>query len=350
MAKEKSIKEEGEKKEKTKTQIALEKLDKDFGTGTVMRMGDAPPDTWKMDVISTGSLKLDLATGIGGFPRGRIIEVYGWESSGKTTLIEHVIAEAQKLGLNAALIDAEHAFDPIYGTAIGIDVDALYISQPMYGEEGLAVTEALINTGEFGVVVIDSVAAMTPKKEIDGDMGDSNLGQQSRMMGQAMRKLAAIADKNNTLLIFINQLREKIGVMFGTPETTSGGNALRFYASMRIDVRKSLDLVHELNTTKFKIVKNKLSEPFRTAKVDVLWGVGFDKVGEVIDLAVEMGIVTQGGKWFTVGEDKFDGAAAFRQMIDDNPEFYQSIKDKVLQKIKDGYQSQRELPKEKESK
>lgn len=342
MAKTKELKEE-----KSRTQLALEKLNKDYGVGTAMRMGDAPPDNWKVDVVSTGSLKIDMATGIGGVPFGRIIEVSGWESSGKTTLIEHIIAEVQKLGKKAAIIDAEHAFDPTYAEKIGVDVEELIISQPDWGEQGLDVAEALIETGEFGVVAIDSVAALTPKKEIEGEMGDSTIGLQSRMMGQALRKLTAIANKNNTLVIFINQMREKIGVLFGTPETTSGGNAIRFYASMRIDMRKSLDLVNELNSTRVKIIKNKLSAPFGTAKVDVLWGVGFDKVGEIIELATEMDIIVQGGKWFTVGESKFDGKAALRQMIDDNPEFLQDIKNQVLQKIKDGYKSPRELPKEK---
>jgi len=349
MAKDKEVKVEEEKK--SKTQLALDKLNKEFGVGTAMKMKDAPVGHWDMDVISTGSLRLDMATGIGGLPRGRIVEIYGWESSGKTTLIEHVIAEAQAKGLQAGLIDAEHAYDPIYGKAIGINNDDLVISQPDYGEQGLTVAEELINTGEFGVIIIDSVAAMTPKKEIDGEMGDSTMGLQSRMMGQAMRKLAAIADNNNTLVIFINQLREKIGVIFGTPETTSGGNALRFYASMRIDVRKSLDLANELNTTKFKIVKNKLSDPFRTAKVDVLWGVGFDKVGEIISLAAEMDIITKGGAgWYTIGENKVQGEENLKALLNDNPEYFQTIKDQVLQKIKDGYESPRELPKEKESK
>lgn len=353
MAKEKKVTvegEEGEKKIKTKIEIALEKLDKDFGKGTVVRMGDSPDSTKKIEVISTGSLKLDLATGVMGVPLGRIIEIYGWESSGKTTLIEHIIAEAQKSypTKKAGLVDAEHAFDPIYAAAIGVDIDNLYLSQPMYGEEGLAVVEALTETGEFSVIVVDSVAALTPRKEIEGEMGDSTIGLQSRMMGQAMRKLAAIAQKSNTCLIFINQLREKIGVMFGSPETTSGGNALRFYASMRIDVRKSLDLVNGLNTTKFKIVKNKVAKPFGTAKVDVIWGVGFDKIKDTLDLATEMGLIVKGGAgWYTIGEDKVQGDEALKQLMADNPEYYKEIVEKVKQKIADGYESPRELPKEK---
>lgn len=339
--------EEKEKKAKTKTQVALEKLDKDFGKGTAMRMGDST-DTRGIDVIPTGSLQLDLATGIGGIPRGRIIEIYGWESSGKTTITEHIIAEAQKLGLQAALVDAEHAFDEIYAASIGVNVDDLIISQPDYGEQGLQVVETLVNTGEFGLIVIDSVAALVPKKELEGDIGDSSIGLQSRMMGQAMRKLTAVASKNNTALIFINQLREKIGVMFGTPETTSGGNALRFYASMRFDVRKSLDIEHDLNRMKVKIVKNKLARPFRSAQIDVIWGKGFDKVKDVVDLAVEMGIVTKAGAgWYTVGEQKVQGDIAFKALLEDNPEFFKEIEDQVKQKIKDGYERPKEEVKSK---
>lgn len=335
---------EGEEK-KSKTQLAMDKLNKDFGAGTIMRMNENPRKD--IQVISTGSLKLDLATGVMGLPLGRIVEIYGPESSGKTTLAINVIAEAQKQGLGAAIVDAEHAYDAGYGEAIGVNNDTLLISQPDYGEQALDVVEALINTGEMGVIVIDSVAALVPKKELEGEHGDSSIGLQSRMMGQAMRKLTAIASKNNTLLIFINQLREKIGVMFGSPETTSGGNALKFYASMRIDARKTLDIAHGLNATKFKITKNKVAPPFYTARVDVLWGIGYDKIGEVIDLAVDMGIIVQSGKWFTVDEGKFDGGDALRQMLEDNPEFYEKIKVQVLQKIEDGYTPARELPKEK---
>lgn len=344
MAKKKEEQEVEEKK--SRTQLALEKLNKDYGAGTAMTMNESPHKD--LDVISTGSLKIDMATGVGGLPRGRIVEILGWESSGKTTIAEGVIAEAQKRGLGAALIDGEHAYDPIYGAALGIDNDKLIISQPDYGEQGLAVAESLIETGEFGVIVIDSVSALVPKKEIEGEMGDSTIGLQSRMMGQAMRKLTAITSKNNTLLIFINQLREKIGVMFGSPETTSGGNALRFYASIRIDVRKSLDLVNELNTTKIKIIKNKVAPPFGTAKIDVLWGKGYDKVGEVLDLAGEMGIIQRGGAgWYTIGEQKIQGDEALRALMEDNPEFYEETRQKVLEGIKNGYKSPRELPKEK---
>lgn len=338
--------EEKEEKKKTKTEIAIAKLDKDFGKGSVVKMGDSNKKR-VFDTIPTGSLQLDLATGIGGWPRGRIIEIYGPESSGKTTIATHAIAEAQKIGLMACLVDAEHAFDPVYAEEIGVDIDELYISQPMSGEQGLNVVVGLIETGEFGVIVIDSVAALVPQKEIDGDIGDSTIGLQARMMGQAMRKITAIAEKYNTLIIFINQLREKIGVMFGSPETTSGGNALKFYASIRVDVRKSLNIEEELNKTTIKLVKNKVGKPFKKAIVDIVWGIGIDRKKEIVDLAVEMEIIEKGGKWFKYEGNQFDGKANFDQMLEDNPEVLPDIEGKVQKRLDDGYERPKEPAKEK---
>lgn len=336
-------KEKEQEKKLTRTQIAMAKLNKDFGAGTVVRMGDHP-ERRVQDVVSTGSLQLDLATGIMGVPLGRIIEIYGWESSGKTTLAEHIMAEGQLAGLQVCLVDAEHAFDPIYAESIGINVDELIISQPDYGEQALEVVDTLISTGEFGIIVIDSVAALVPKKELEGAIGDSTIGLQSRMMGQAMRKFAAIAEKNNTLVIFINQLREKIGVMFGSPETTAGGNALRFYASMRFDVRRTNDVEHDQNITRIKIVKNKLGKPFRTAKINVVYGEGFDKVNDVLVLAAEMGIIVKGGAgWYTIGETKVQGDDNLKALIIDNPEYFEDVKKQVKQKIADGYERPKEV-------
>lgn len=325
---------------------ALAKLNKDLGTGTIGRLGDNP-EWGKVEAISTGSLLFDLATGIRGLPRGRIIEFYGPESSGKTTAALHALAETQKAGFLAAVVDAEHTLDREYAAKLGIDVDNLYVSQPDYGEQALDVVVALCGTGEFGAILIDSVAALTPKKEIEGAMGDSTIGLQARMMGQAMRKLTAIAERTGTTLIFINQLREKIGVMFGSPETTAGGNALKFYASMRVDFRKSVDLVAEANTTTIKIVKNKVAPPFHKVKVDILWGVGYDSAKELLGLAVDMEVVKKGGAWYTVEQDKIQGEDKMMELLADNPEFYENILVKVKEKIANGYQLVREPPKEK---
>lgn len=325
-----------------KTEKLLAKLNKDFGKKSVSSLKDNPIE---IKAIPTGSKRLDMALGIGGIPIGRIVEIYGPESSGKTTLTLHIIAEAQRMGLQCAIIDAEHALDPGYAENVGVDTDNLIINQPMYGEEGLQVAVEMIESGEFGLIVIDSVAALTPKKEIEGEMGDSTIGLQARMMGQALRKITAIAEVHDCCVIFINQLREKIGVMFGSPETTSGGNALKFYASVRIDVRKSLDIEHEANTTTFKVVKNKVAPPFRKAKLDVVWGRGFYREKELLELAVEMGLVEKGGSWYTINEEKIQGDLAVLTLLEDNPEFYKGIEEKVNQKIKDGYQSPREEPK-----
>lgn len=341
-------KEEGKSRNEV-IEKAIAKLEKDYGKNTVVRIGEHP-EVKHLDVISTGSILIDLATGIGGVPRGRIIELLGWESSGKTTIALHMIAEAQKKGLIAAFVDVEHAFDPIYAAQIGVDVEALYFSQPMSAEEGLEVVDTLVKTGQFGIIIIDSVAALVPKKELEGAMGASTIGIQSRLMGQAMRKLTAIAEVNNTLLVFINQIREKIGVIFGSPETTAGGNALKFYASMRFDVRKSLDVENELNTTRVKIIKNKLAPPFGKATVDVIWGGGYDKVKEKIDLGIEMGIISKSGSWYAYGTDKLgQGLEGVRNLFSDNPTFAQEIEDKIKENIKNGYKRLPEPKKEKDS-
>lgn len=337
-----------EERKKTKTELAIAALDKKYGKNTVIKLGDHPLSQ-EVEVIPTGSIQLDLATGIGGVPRGRIVELLGWESSGKTTTALHIIAEAQKKGLQCGYIDVEHTFDAGYAESIGVDVEALYLAQPRTAEEALQIANDLTNTGEFGVIVIDSVAALVPKKELEGEMGASTIGIQSRLMGQAMRKLTAIADINNTLLIFINQLREKIGVLFGSPETTAGGNALKFYASMRFDIRKSLDLENELNTMRIKIIKNKMAPPFGKATIDVLWGVGYDKVRDLIDLGVEMGIISKAGSWYAYGEDKIgQGLDKVRELFESNPELVQEIENKVKQRIKDGYKRPPEPKKEKD--
>lgn len=339
---------EENQEEKSKTQIILDKLNKDFGAGTVARLGDNKK-IGKVDAVSTGSLKLDLATGIGGLPKGRVIEFSGWESSGKTTAAHHVIAEVQKTGKKAAIIDYEHTLDRDYAAKVGVDIEELIVSQPDYAEQGLAVAEGLCQTGDFGVIVFDSVAAMVPKKELEGDFGDSSIGLQARLMGQAFRKLTGLAEKTGTILIFINQLREKIGVMFGTPETTSGGNALKFYASMRLDFRKSINLEGESNTTTIKITKNKVAPPFHKIKIDVIWGKGYYTEKELLELAVDMEVVKKAGAgWYTIGETKIQGDIDMLQMLSDNPEFMQDIKNQVIKKIEDGYELPRELKETKE--
>lgn len=325
-------------KEKLKAlEITLGKIEKDFGKGTIMKLGDNAVEN--IQVISTGSIGLDAALGIGGFPRGRVIEIYGPESSGKTTLAIHAIAEAQKNGGIAAIIDAEHAFDRFYAQKLGVDVENLLISQPDNGEQALEIADHLIRSGAIDIIVIDSVAALTPKAEIEGDMGDSKMGLQARLMSQALRKLTANINKTNTTCIFINQLREKIGVMFGNPETTTGGNALKFYASVRIDIRKTTQIKDgdEIigSRTKVKVVKNKLAPPFRKAEFDILYGEGISQVGEIVDLGVDFNIIKKSGSWFSYGETKLaQGREATKQVLLDNPELYEELKEKVSEALK----------------
>ena len=322
-------------------QATLDKIEKDFGKGTIMKLGDQPK--FDVSIIPTGSIALDHALGIGGYPRGRVIEIYGPESSGKTTLAIHAIAEAQKAGGIAAIIDAEHAFDRTYAKKLGVNVDTLLISQPDNGEQALEIADSLIRSGAIDIVVIDSVAALTPKAEIEGDMGDSKMGLQARLMSQALRKLTANISKTNTCCIFINQLREKIGIMFGNPETTTGGNALKFYASVRLDVRKLSQLKDGDDATgnraRVKVVKNKVAPPFRKAEFDIVFGEGISKVGEIVDLGVELDIIKKSGSWFSYGESKLaQGRDAVKQLLRDNPELCDEIEAKVrqaLQEVKD---------------
>ena len=318
---------------------AMAKIEKDFGKGSVMKLGDQQID--KIDVIPSGSLGLDLALGVGGYPKGRIIEIYGPESSGKTTLAIHAIAEAQKQGGMAAIIDAEHAFDRFYAASLGVDVDNLYISQPDNGEQALQIADQLISSAALDIVVIDSVAALTPKAEIEGDMGDNKVGLQARLMSQALRKLTATISKTNTTCIFINQLREKIGVMFGPSETTTGGNALKFYASVRIDIRPSTPIKDGDNVlgkhTKVKIVKNKVAPPFKRCEFDIMFGEGISKSSEIIDLGVEYGIIQKSGSWFSYNGAKLaQGRDAAKLVIDDNPELAEEIGAKLLEALKGG--------------
>lgn len=328
-------KENKESKEKLKAlQLTLDKIEKNYGKGSIMRLGDSAVE--EIETIPTGSIGLDLALGIGGLPRGRIIEVYGPESSGKTTLAIHAIAEAQKQGGVAAFIDAEHAFDRFYAENLGVDTENLLVAQPDYGEQALEITESLIRSGAIDIIVIDSVAALTPKSEIEGDMGDSKMGLQARLMSQALRKLAGTINKTGTTCIFINQLREKIGVMFGNPETTTGGNALKFYSTVRIDIRRSTQIkdVDKVvgNRVRIKVVKNKVAPPFRLAELDIVYGKGFSKVGELVDLGVEFDIVKKSGSWFSYGETKLgQGREAVKQLLTDNPE----LADEIELKIKD---------------
>jgi len=315
-------------------ELALGKIEKDYGKGAIMKMGDKA--VVDIPAIPSGSIGLDIALGIGGYPRGRVIEIYGPESSGKTTLAIHAIAEAQKLGGIAAFIDAEHAFDKYYAEKLGVDVENLYISQPDNGEQALEITDNLIRSGAIDIIVIDSVAALTPKAEIEGEMGDSKMGLQARLMSQALRKLTANINKTNTCCVFINQLRDKIGVMFGSPETTTGGNALKFYASVRIDIRRigqikdNEDIVG--NRTKVKIVKNKLAPPFRKAEFDILYGEGISKIGEIIDLGVENNIIKKSGSWFSYGETKLgQGRDAVKQILQDNVELMEELEKKIAE-------------------
>ena len=319
--------------------LTLDKLDKAYGKGTVMRMSDAP--VIDVEVIPSGSLGLDIALGVGGYPRGRVVEIYGPESSGKTTLTLHAIAEAQKAGGIAAFIDAEHAFDRFYAQNLGVDIDNLIISQPDNGEQALEIADNLIRSGAIDLVVIDSVAALTPKSEIEGEMGDSKMGLHARLMSQALRKLTGSISKTNCTMIFINQLREKIGVMFGNPETTTGGNALKFYASIRLDIRRSTQIKNSDgnvlgNKTRVKVVKNKVAPPFRLAEFDIMYGQGVSKVGEILDVAVEHEIVKKSGSWFSYADTKLgQGRDAVKQMIKDNPELMDELEEKIKVVLKE---------------
>ena len=319
-------------------QAAMSKIEKDFGKGSIMRMGDEKIEN--VEVIHTGSIGLDAALGVGGYPRGRIIEIFGPESSGKTTLAIHAIAEVQKTGGIAAFIDAEHAFDRFYAEKLGVDIENLYISQPDNGEQALEIADQLIRSSAIDILVVDSVAALTPKKEIEGDMGDSAVGLHARLMSQALRKLTGTISKTNTTCIFINQLREKIGVMFGNPETTTGGNALKFYASVRLDIRKSSPIKDGDNVignlVRVKVVKNKVAPPFRKAEFEILFGEGISKIGEIIDLAVEYDIIKKSGSWFSYGDSKLaQGRDATKLLLKDNPELCEELEGKIMQAIKD---------------
>lgn len=318
-------------------QIVIDKLEKDYGKGTIMKLGDNP--IAEVPFIPSGSVGLDVALGIGGYPRGRVVEIFGPESSGKTTLAIHAIAEAQKLGGIAAFIDAEHAFDRFYAQKLGVDVENLLISQPDNGEQALEITDNLIRSGAIDIIVIDSVAALTPKAEIEGEMGDSKMGLQARLMSQALRKLTANISRTNTCCVFINQLREKIGVMFGNPETTTGGNALKFYASIRLDIRRMTQIKEGEeatgNRTKVKVVKNKLAPPFRKAEFDVVFGEGISKVGEIIDIGVEQNIIKKSGSWFSYNETRLgQGRDAVKVLLNDNPELADELEKKIKEALK----------------
>ena len=317
--------------------LTLDKLDKTYGKGTVMKMGDSPDEN--VEAISSGSLGLDIALGVGGYPKGRVIEIYGPESSGKTTLTLHAIAECQKKGGIAAFIDAEHAFDRFYAENLGVDIENLIISQPDHGEQALEIADNLIRSGAIDMVIIDSVAALTPKSEIEGEMGDSKMGLHARLMSQALRKLTSSISKTNCTVIFINQLREKIGIMFGNPETTTGGNALKFYASIRLDIRRSTQIKNSDgvvmgNKTRVKIVKNKVAPPFKLAEFDIMYGEGISKVGEIIDLAVESEIINKSGSWFSYEGTKLgQGRDAVKTLLKDNPDLMETLESKIKEII-----------------
>ena len=331
---------------KAALEAAMKNIKKKFGDGAVMRLGEN--SSLKVDSISTGSLTLDIATGIGGLPRGRIIEIYGPESSGKTTLALHCIAEAQKLGGDAAFVDAEHALDPVYAANLGVDVDSLIVSQPDFGEQALEITEQLVSSGAVDIVVVDSVAALVPKSEIEGDMGDSHVGQHARLMSQALRILAGTINKTNCIVIFINQLREKIGVMYGNPEVTTGGRALKFYSSMRIDVRKIEQLKGAGSEfigsrTRAKIVKNKVAPPFKSAEFDIMYGEGISKVGEILDMAVQYDIVHKGGSWFSYGDRRLgQGRDKVKEIIKNEPELAAELEQKIKDKIAEDIEKAKE--------
>jgi recombination protein RecA len=324
-------------KEKLKAlQLTMDKIEKSYGKGSIMRLGDRPVDD--VAAISSGSIALDVALGIGGYPKGRVIEIFGPESSGKTTLAIHAIAEAQKAGGIAAIVDAEHAFDPYYAKNLGVNIDELLISQPDNGEQALEIVDSLIRSGAIDIVVIDSVAALTPKAELEGEMGESKMGLQARLMSQALRKLTANISKTKTCCIFINQLREKIGVMFGNPETTTGGNALKFYASVRLDIRKIGQVKDgeevQGNNVRVKVVKNKVAPPFRKAEFDIMYGEGISKSGEIVDLGVQYNVIKKSGSWFSYGDTKLgQGRDTVRKLIIDNPELAQEMETKIVEAI-----------------
>ena len=318
-------------------QLTLDKLDKTYGKGAVMKLGDEVVE--KVEAISSGSIGLDIALGIGGYPRGRVIEIYGPESSGKTTLTLHAIAECQKSGGIAAFIDAEHAFDRFYAEKLGVDISELIISQPDHGEQALEIADNLIRSGAIDIIVIDSVAALTPKSEIEGEMGDSKMGLHARLMSQALRKLTGSIAKTNCTVFFINQLREKIGVMFGNPETTTGGNALKFYASVRLDIRRSTQIKSTEsevlgNRTRVKVVKNKVAPPFKMAEFDILYGTGISKIGEIIDICVDTEVIKKSGSWFSYGETKLgQGKEAVKKLLEDNPELLEELEQKIVNSV-----------------
>jgi len=338
LAAEKAAQDKKEREGKLKSlQEAMAKIEKDFGKGSIMRMGDEKVEN--VEVIPTGSIGLDCALGVGGYPRGRIIEIYGPESSGKTTLAIHAIAEAQKAGGIAAFIDAEHAFDRFYAEKLGVDIENLWISQPDSGEQALEIAEQLIRSSAIDIIVIDSVAALTPKAELEGDMGDSKMGLQARLMSQALRKLTAAINKTNTTCIFINQLRDKIGIVFGNPETTTGGNALKFYASVRLDIRRIGQIKDGEeatgNQTRVKVVKNKVAPPFRKAEFDIMYGEGISRTGELVDLGVDLGIIRKSGSWYSYGETKLaQGREGTKDCLRDNPELSESIEAQIYEAIK----------------
>jgi recombination protein RecA len=317
--------------------LAMGKIEKDYGKGSIMMLGSQPVE--EIPVIKSGSIALDIALGVGGYPRGRVVEIYGPEASGKTTLAIHAIAEAQKAGGIAAFIDAEHAFDRAYSEKLGVDVENLIISQPDNGEQALEIADNLIRSGAIDIIVIDSVAALTPRAEIEGEKGDSKMGLQARLMSQALRKLTASINKTNTCCIFINQLREKIGILFGNPETTTGGNALKFYSSIRIDIRRSGQLKDSDDVTgsrtKVKVVKNKVAPPFKKAEFDIIYGEGISRVGEIIDLGVDLEIIKKSGSWFSYGETKLgQGRDSVKTILEDNPELMEEIENKIIEKLK----------------